>query len=623
MLQKRAFGHRSRALLFALVLALLLLRSAPADAIDASAEKPAVPDIGSPVDKFAELSDKFMKQSLALSPSTASQAGYHKHLDEKTGKTIELDAILDDVSLSAVEHQRAFFLAWQERFHTQTPVHSLAPQDAADWHLIDDQIALALFDIDQVQSYHHNPLAPVELIGGSLFQPLTADYADKEVRVGHVLARISQIPRFLSQVEECLTDSDPVFIKGAIEANAGNIDLIEHTVLEEIPAGSKLKHEYEQVAPPAIASLQAFSKWLQDDLAKKPASKSWRLGGKFYARKFALVMETNLTPEQVLADAEAELLSVRSEMLTLALPLHKQMYPGHDEHDNLSNRDRENLIVGEVLKKISDDHPAREHLQQAIEADLEMIKEFIRTKNIVSLTTRQNLKVLPTPPFMRASYSVAGFHSAPPLEPQAEAQYWVTPIDKSASADKAESKLREYNNFALKWLTIHEALPGHYIQFEHLNNIQPERRRLVRSLYGNGAYIEGWAEYIAQVMMDQGFLDHDPRFRLVMRKIRLRVIGNAILDIKMQTMNMTDEQAMDLLTKTAFQTEAEAEGKLHRAKLTATQLPTYYVGLREWISFRKKYEAGLGPKFDLLKFHDLALDQGPLPVPIVERLLLP
>jgi uncharacterized protein (DUF885 family) len=224
---------------------------------------------------------------------------------------------------------------------------------------------------------------------------------------------------------------------------------------------------------------------------------------------------------------------------------------------------------------------------------------------------------------MRGTYSVAGFHSAPPLEPNAEAEYWVTPIDPKTPEDKAESHLREYNNYTLKWLTIHEALPGHYIQFEHLNNIEPERRRLLRSLFANGAYVEGWAEYIAQVMMDEGFLNNDPRFRLVMRKIRLRLLANTILDIKMQTMGMTDAEALELMTKDTFQTQAEADGKLQRAKLTSTQLPTYYVGVREWLAFRKKYQDAAGRNFDMLKFHNLVLDQGPLPVPVVEKLVMP
>lgn len=574
-------------------------------------------------EKFAALSEHFMKDSLALSPSNASAAGYHTHLDAKTGKTIALDAELDDLSLESIAQQRDFYADWRERFRKETPPLALDPEDAADWQLIDDQIGLNLLEFDRIQSYKHNPTVVVELIGNALFLPLTQNYAPHDVRVGHVLSRVSQIPRLLAQVQPYLSDSDPVWISTAVDENAGNIDLIENTLAAEIPAGSPQKAKYDAVAPPAIKSLRDFSAWLQSTLAKQPSNLTWRLGKELYAPKFALVMETSVTPEEVLADAEQDMKSVRAEMLQIALPLHAQMYPDHNDHSNLAQHDRENLIIQEVLQKISDHHPSPDQLQPTIEADLVSITKFIREKKIVSLSSRDNLKVIPTPPFERGIYSVAGFHSAPPLEPQAEAQYWVTPIDPQMPAAKVESKLREYNDFTLQWLSIHEALPGHYIQFEHLNNIQPERRRLLRSLYANGAYVEGWAEYIAQVMMDEGFLDNDPRFRMVMRKIRLRVISNAILDIKMHTMNMTDQEALDLMTKESFQTQAEADGKLLRVKLSSTQLPTYYVGIREWFALRQKYQAAAGKNFNLLKFHDLVLDEGPLPVPVVGKLVMP
>jgi uncharacterized protein (DUF885 family) len=573
--------------------------------------------------RFATLSDEFMKESLALSPTSASAAGYHLHVDAKTGKQIELDALLDDFSLESMEQQRAFYARWRERFHNETPPSSLDAEDAADWQLIDDQIGLNLLEFDKIQNYRHNPTVVVETIGNALFLPLTQNYAPHDVRVGHVLARTQQIPRVLDEVKTYLSDADPVLVSAAIEENAGNVDLIENILAGGIPAGSPLKTQYDQAAPPAVSALNDFSHWLKNDLGNRPSKRTWRLGKELYDQKFKLVMETPITPEEVLSDAEEDMRSVRAEMLRIALPMHAQMYPQHNDHSDLSEHDRQNLIIQEVLSKISDNHTSPDQLQQTVQADLAGIVEFIREKKIVSLSARDNLKVIPTPPFERAIYSVAGFHSAPPLEPQAEAEYWVTPIDPKMPAARVESKLREYNNYTLQWLSIHEALPGHYIQFEHLNNIQPERRRLLRSLFGNGAYVEGWAEYIAQVMMDEGFLNNDPRFRMVMRKIRLRVISNAILDIRMHTMDMTDQQAMDLMTKESFQTQAEAEGKLQRAKLTSTQLPTYYVGIREWFELRKKYQAAAGKNFDLLKFHDLVLNEGPLPVPVVEKLVMP
>ena len=602
--------------------ALGALLVAPLLALSSSADAPGV-RAAAASQKFAAMSDEFMKQSLVLAPATASSAGYHTYVDPKTGKTVALDAELDDMSLQSMATQRAFYARWRERFRTETPPASLDPQDAAEWQLIDDQIGLSLLEFDKIRNYRHNPTVPVELIGNALFLPLTQNYASHDVRIGHVLSRVEQVPRLLDQVKAYLSDADPIFVKTAISENDGNIDLIQHTIADEIPSGSPLRAEYNRVAPPAVAALQSFSKWLADDLGKQPSQRTWRLGKQLYAEKFRLVMETDITPEQLLSDAQQELKAVRAEMLQLALPMHAQMSPEHGDHSDLTGRDRENKIIGEVLDKISEEHPRRDQLQQVIEADLVGIKQFIRDKKIVSLPSRDNLKVIPTPPFMRGIYSVAGFHSAPPLEPQAEAEYWVTPIDPKMPEAQAESKLREYNNYTLQWLSLHEALPGHYVQFEHLNDIQPESRRLVLSLLGNGAYIEGWAEYGSQVMMDEGFLDNNPKFRMMMRKIRLRLLANTILDIRMQTMGMTDAQAMDLMTKDTFQTQAEAEGKLLRAKLSSTQLPTYYVGLREWLAFRKRYQEAAGKNFDMQKFHDLVLDQGPLPVPVVEKLVMP
>jgi uncharacterized protein (DUF885 family) len=573
--------------------------------------------------QFSKMTDQFVKESLALSPVSASYAGYHKHVDSKTGKTIDLDAQLDDVSAQGIAAQEKFYRAWRQRFQTETPVAGLNPQDAADYRLIDDQIALNLLEFEHIQNYKHNPTGYVELIGNGLFLPLTQEYASKEVRVGDVISRIGQIPRFLEQAKSQLTNSDPIFISTAVGENEGNLNLVD-SVAADIPAGSLLKAQYDKVAPAAKKALTDFNAWMQNDLAKRSANgRTWRLGKEWYAPKFRYVMETSIEPAQLLAEAEAALTKTRAEMLQLALPLYKQMYPGQDDYGNLPARERENKIIAAVINKISDEHPQRDQLIETVKADLDGIKQFIREKKIVSLSSRDNLKVIPTPEFERGIFSVAGFHSAPPLEPTAEAQYWVTPIDPKMPEAKADSKLREYNNYTLKWLTIHEALPGHYVQAEHADDVEPPTRRVLRNLFGNGPYVEGWAEYGADVMTQEGYLDFSPKFRLVRLKIWLRAVANTILDIRLQTMNMTDQQALDLMMKDTFQTQAEADGKLVRAKLSSTQLPTYFVGTRQWWSLRKKYQAAKGSSFTLEEFHNRALDQGPLPIEYLEKIILP
>lgn len=572
---------------------------------------------------FSRMCDEFVKGSLVLSPVSASAAGYHKHLDPKTGKTIRLDAQLDDMGPGGMEQQLKFYRDWRHRFQTQAPLASLNEEDAADYRLIDDQIALTLLELEQIQNYRHNPTVYVELIGNALFLPLSQEYASKEERLGDIVSRIGQIPRFVNQAKGELLDADPIFISTAVDENAGNISLIDQ-VGSEIAASSPLKAQFEKVAPAAKKALSDFDSWMKGTLAQRPANgRTWRLGQKWYAKKFRYVMETSVDPAQLLQDAETQLAQTRAEMLQIALPLYRQMYPGQDDYASLPVRDRENKVITAVLDKIDLEHPKRGELLEAVKADLDRIRQFIREKKIVALSPRDNLKVIPTPEFMRGIYSVAGFHPAPPLEPNAEAQYWVTPIDPKMPDAQAESKLREYNNYTLQWLTMHEALPGHYIQFEHADDVEPLTRRLVRNLFGNGAYVEGWAEYISDVMTNQGYLDSSPKFRLVRLKISLRSMINAILDIRMQTMDMTDQQALDLMMHDGFQTQAEAEGKLRRAKLSSTQLPTYFVGTRQWWALRKKYEAARGKAFTLEEFHNRALDEGPLPIEYLQKIILP
>jgi uncharacterized protein (DUF885 family) len=222
---------------------------------------------------------------------------------------------------------------------------------------------------------------------------------------------------------------------------------------------------------------------------------------------------------------------------------------------------------------------------------------------------------------MRGIYSVGGFSSAPALEPQLGAFYWLTPIASDWPKERIESKLREYNLYGLKILTIHEAMPGHYVQLEYANEVQPQLRRVLRSVFGNGPYIEGWAVYATEVMLEQGYMNHHPEMRISYLKHLLRVISNTILDVRLQTKGMTDQEALNLMIHDAFQEREEATGKLQRAKLSSAQLPTYFVGYYDWMRLRSRIQAEEGASFSLKHFHEKALRAGALPLPVLARLL--
>jgi len=502
---------------------------------------------------FSKLTEEFVYGSLALSPVSATVAGYHEH------QGVRLDEKLDDYSPGGIQDQRRFFSGFRDRLALIKP-ETLGQEEQADYQIIQNQVELALLDLNRIQSFRHNPTAYVELVGNALFNPFVLEYAPLETRYRHIIQRLFKVSELMAQAKSRLSDSPEVWNRVAQEENDGNIDLIDKTLRERVPAD--LKPDFDRAATSALAALRDFNKYLKEDLSRRTSD--WRLGKDKYDPKFRYYLATGKTPEQVLSEAEAALKSVRDQMVELAAP----------------------RTVKEALDKIAQQHATPETYMDQARKTLEEATKFVREKHLLTLPARSNLQVIPTPEFMRGVYSVAGFAQAPALEPQLGAFYWVTPIAASWPKERVESKLREYNFYHLKLLTIHEAMPGHYVQMEVANDVQPRGRRLLRSVFGNGAYVEGWGQYATQMMLDEGFLDHSPELALTFAKEELRVIANTILDVRLQMLAMTDQEALDLMQKQTFQEAEEATAKLQRAKLSSAQLPMYFIGWRGWLLAR-------------------------------------
>lgn len=561
-----------------------------------------------PSEEFARLSDEFVYTTLYFSPVNATQAGLHQYNGQN------LNELLDDVSPATLEKQRQFYLGFRRRLGALN-ASRLTAGDRADLRLLQDQCDLALFDLDEAHSHQHNPTIYVESIGAALFAPFTLEYASPAARYKSIIQRLKQVSWYLDQATANLTSAPEIWTKVAIEENQGNVDLAGETIRKAMPA--ELRDQYDAALKPALEALAKFHDFLVNRLANQTGA-DWRLGRDRYARKFRYVLESPLEPDAALAQAEQALKDTRARMLEIALPLYAKM--GREEPAGLTGEARENQVIGAVLNRIARKHSTPESFLDDARKDLAQARAFIAEKHLLTLPTRGNLQVIPTPEFMRGVYSVGGFNPAPPLEPQLGAFYWVTPIP-AGSSERAESKLREYNTYGLQLLTLHEAMPGHYVQFEFANDVEPKTRRIVRALYGNGPYIEGWAVYATEMMLDQGYLDHSPEAELTFLKQQLRVFANTILDIRLQTMNMTDQEALDLMENRTFQEKEEAEGKLQRAKLTSCQLPVYFVGWRGWRDIRAARQKAEGAAFSLSGFHDRALKPGAVPLAELGSLL--
>jgi uncharacterized protein (DUF885 family) len=273
------------------------------------------------------------------------------------------------------------------------------------------------------------------------------------------------------------------------------------------------------------------------------------------------------------------------------------------------------VLVKAVLDKLADSHPTNENIVELARKALAETIQFVRAQSLVTVP-EEPVKVIVMPEFQRG-VATAYCDSPGPLEPQADTFFSISPTPADWTPARVTSFYREYNHYMLQNLTVHEAMPGHYLQLAHAN--RHKGSTLLRALFGSGTFIEGWATYSEQLMVEKGY--GGPEMKMQQLKMRLRLILNAILDQKIHTAGMTEKEALALMMGEGYQEEGEAAGKWRRACLTSTQLSTYYVGNLEVNRLRKAYEAKHGPIQDWKAFHDQLLSFGSPAPKYVEKLM--
>jgi uncharacterized protein (DUF885 family) len=571
-----------------------------------------------PEQVFKGLVEPFVFDSLALTPIAATAAGYYEHVRGGQGSAAEgekqedatitpLVEMLDDYSPEGVAKRTQFYKDFRQELHGAVDRERLRGDVWADYAAVDDHIDRVLFELEKEKAHEHNPTLYVELVGSALYTPLVHEYGPATERYRHIIARLEKVPAFLEQAKKNLKSSPAIWTEVAAQENEGNIKLVR----DVIPAGlpQELKRDYGQASQAALEALEGFSSYLNNELAKQTGH-DWRLGRPLYTEKLKTRLTTDKSPDEILQAAEAEFEKTRAQMVEVAKPLHREIYgnqrPPSDE-----------ALLKDVFDVVNDDHRLRRagDLLDQIKKDIAEVQTGVAEAAIVNLPAVKNLQVVETPEFMRGIYSVAGFMPAPPLQPQLGAYYWVTPIPPDWPRARTNSKLRELNLFKLELLTIHEVMPGHYVQTEFSNQGHEELwngGRVLRSVYPNGSYVEGWAVYITDALVAAGYKSDSGEFQITWLKDKLRVLANAILDIRVHAMDMSEEEAAEFLRMRAFQEAEEVRGKIQRLKLSSAQLPLYYHGWQEWLRVREHYQTET-QDFSLTSFHEKALRAGPVP----------
>ena len=594
------------------LLALALATSLVTACAHAPAEAPAPVPAGTtetpattPDAAFASLSRQWLDGMLALSPVSATSIGDHR-----------FDGELDDLSPAGMAKGAAFSRDMLARLDA-IDIAALGRENQVDALILRNQLQADIWYTDTLQSWAWDPQVYNGVAGGAIYGLMAREFAPMPERLKSATLRMEKLPALYAQMRANL---DParvprIHAETVSKQNGGVLALIGQFIT---PNAGQLKGADRQRLDAAIAGVRAAvaenQQWLDKTLVPN-ANGDFRLGATLYDQKLKFSLNSALSRGEIKQRAEAELKRARGEMYGIA----RQVLKGKRGAPALPASPtpaQQQKAIEAALELAYAERPARDQVVPFAKQTLAMATDFVRKHDLVTVPA-DPVKVILMPEFQRG-VAVAYCDSPGPLDKGLDTYYAISPIPDDWSAQQTESFLREYNDRMIHLLSIHEAMPGHYLEGAHSANFPSTLRAVLRS----GMFAEGWAVYTEKMMADAGYLDNDPLFRLVQLKFYLRTIGNAILDQGVHVGGWSRAQAMDFMTRQTFQQEREAAGKWVRAQLTSAQLPTYFVGVQEHFDTRRAAEAKEGAAFDQKRYHDRVLSYGAPPVRFVRQLML-
>ena len=556
-------------------------------------------------EQFEALAERFIDESPALSPVSATTLGDHR-----------FDHELDQVSKEARERRRTFlsdFLADVEQIDRA----QLTRDNQVDYAFLRHELHKQLWRLDRLEEWAWNPVVYTQLAGSAIYGLTAREFAPAGERLAAVTSRLEQFPRLYEQIRQTLVPArvPRVHAETAAKQNDGVLSIIDNAVrplMDELNEDEKAR--LEQAIELATEAVQQHQTWLDDELV--PAAEGdFRLGPELYDEKLRFTLEGSLSRQEVRERAEFELRRVRAEMYEIARDVLKD---GRTELalPDEPTREQQQQAIAAAIELAAADRPPRDGIVAAAEHSMEIATRFVREHDLITIPD-DPMTIIIMPEFQRG-VSVAYCDSPGPLEVGQQTYYAVAPLPEDWTDEQCTSFLREYNIRSIHNLTVHEAMPGHFLQLARSNRC-PSR---LRALLSSGVFVEGWACYTEQMMSEQGFLDRDPLMRLVTLKWYLRTISNAILDQSIHFDGIRRDEAMKLMMEDAFQEEREAAGKWTRAQLTSTQLSTYFVGVQQHFDLREAAREQWGDDFSLKRYNDAVTAHGSPPVRFVRSLVL-
>ena len=553
---------------------------------------------------FAALSQRYVRDIARFTPTGGTTLGDHRFDDR-----------LEDVSTAGrartLAHDRSL-LAELARIDRK----ALSRENQVDAALLDNALRYEIWQIEMLRDWSWDPQIYNGIAGGALYGLAARDFAPWPQRLKAATARMEAMPAFLAQARAQLIPArvPAIYATTVAKQNGGVVDIAESMLAPHADTLSAPdRARFDAALKTLKAAVAEHQKWL-DTVLVPQAKGELRLGAKLYDQKVAFALVSGLTRPEIKARATAAITATRAQMYALA----RQVLTGKPDAPALPDQPsaaQQQTAIEAALALSYSQRPARDGVMAKARATLAQATDFVRAKGIVTMPDGP-VKIITMPRFQQG-VAVAYCDSPGALETQLDTFYAISPIPDDWSDAQATSFLREYNDYMIQDVSIHEAMPGHYLQIAHANQFHS----VLRAVLSSGPFVEGWAVYAEGMMADADYMNGDPLFKLTVLKMRLRSITNSLLDLGIHTEGMTREQAMDLMMRGAFQQEREAAGKWTRASLGSTQLLSYFTGYSEHMAMREEAKRRLGAKFDLKAYNDAAIAHGSPPVRFARELM--
>lgn len=550
---------------------------------------------------FVEFSSSFIEQFWQLNPGYAVYVGFYKY-----------DNLLPIPNEETKQKELAFYHQQFELLNEINP-DKLTPSNASDFYILKNQLESGIWSATRFKSGQWNPSN--YNVAGVFGVILNTDYKPLEQRLQTIIKRMENIPAYYKAAQKNLINPTLTHTQLALQQSAGTAGLFKTSITEKVKSSSLSAQDkalFAQRLAETNKAINGYITWLKAkavELEQSTTAKDFRIGKDLYKQKFKLDIFSGYTADELFAKAVSEKKRVHQEMIKIADKLWPKYFDGIEKpQDKL-------VMIKKVIDHISVKHVKRDDFVSSIREQIPELEAFVLKHDLITMDKDKPLVVRETPEYQRG-FAGASINAPGPYDAEANTYYNVTPLD-NFNDEQAESYLREYNHWLLQVLNIHEAVPGHYTQLVHSN----KSKSLVKSIFGNGAMIEGWAVYTERMMLEEGYGDNEPELWLMYYKWNLRVIMNAILDYSIQVNGLTEAESLDMMINQAFQEKSEATGKWRRATLSQVQLTSYFTGYSEIYQLREELKQATGDKFNLKEFHDQFLSYGSAPVPIIKKLM--